>query len=85
LPQEKNGMKARIDADTWLKDNLEYVVEKFAGGYVVIVKGKGIVFTDADGTPRQIVKKAKSKYPGSIPLFFRVPHPQDFICALTAP
>lgn len=74
----------RIDADTWLKNNLEYLVDHFAGGYVVIVDNKGLVFTDKDGTPREIVEKAKAKYPGSLPLFFRVPHTQDFLCALTA-
>lgn len=74
----------QFDADTWLRENLEYLVENFSGGYVVIVDNKGLVFTDADGTPREIVEKAKAKYPG-IPLFFRVPHPQDFICALIVP
>ena len=78
----KNKLK-KIDADSWLRGNLEYLVDNFAGGYVIIVDNKGLVFTDADGTPGEIVKKAKSKYPGTIPLFFRVPHSQDFLCALT--
>jgi hypothetical protein len=79
MPHKK---KKRIDADTWLRDNLEYLVDNFAGGYVVIVDNEGLVFSDADGRPREIVEKAKTKYPGSIPLFFRVPRPQDFLCAL---
>ena len=77
--------KKRFDADEWLRENLELLVEKFSGGYVVIVDNKGLLFTDKDGTPRQIVQKAKSLYPKSAPLFFRVPHPQDFICALIIP
>lgn len=72
-----------IDADTWLKDNLEYLVKNFAGGYVVIVDNKGLIYTDADGTPKEIIDKAKAKY--KKPLFFRVPHSQDFICALIVP
>ena len=74
----------KFSADSWLKENLEYLVEKFAGGYVIIVDNVGLVFTNADGKPKELVEKTKSKYPGTIPLFFRVPHPQDFLCALNA-
>lgn len=78
----KQTKRKRFDADTWLGQNLEYLVSKYAGGYVIIVDNVGIAFTDADGTPRQIVEKAKAKFPGRVPLFFRVPQPQDFLCAL---
>ena len=75
---------SNISADKWLKDHMEDVVNKYAGRYVVIVDNKGIVFSDKDGTPNQIVKKAKAKYPHTIPLFFRVPRIRDFSCALNA-
>ena len=73
---------AKQDANSWLTENFEYVVDNFAGGYVVIVDGKGILYTDADGPPDKIVKRAKREFPKTPPLFFRVPHPQDFSCAL---
>lgn len=79
MPQKSR----RIDADTWLSKNLSYLVERYGGRYVVIVNGEGLVYTDADGAPRQIVQKAKAKY-GGIPLFFRVPKSRDFLCALAA-
>jgi len=69
--------KETIKADTWLKENFEDTVEKYAGRYVVIVDNHGIVFTNKDGKPRKIVNKAKRKYPKSAPLFFRVPHPDE--------
>jgi len=76
-----NKNKKKFVADTWLRENLEYLVEKYPGGYVVIVDNVGLVYTDADGTPKQVVRKAKAKY-GGTPLFFRVPRTQDFVCAL---
>ena len=70
------------DANSWLTENFESVVDNFAGGYVVIVGGKGIVYTDANGEASDILKRAKRRFPKTKPLFFRVPHPQDFLCAL---
>ena len=78
----KRSKKFEIKADTWLRENFEYVIDNFAGRYVVIVDNKGIVFTDKDGDPREVVLKAKKKFPRSTPLFFRVPRPEDFLCAL---
>ena len=72
----------KLPADTWLRENMESVVEKYAGRYVVIVDNAGLILSDKDGTPRQIVKKAKAQYPKTIPLFFRVPRDKDFTCVL---
>ena len=74
--------KIKMDADTWLRKNFEYVVDKHAGGFVIIVDNEGIVFTNKDGKPRDLILRVKAKYPKSIPLFFRVPRPRDFLCAL---
>lgn len=72
----------KIDTDTWLREHLDQVIKDYAGRYVVIVDDKGVILTDADGTPREIVKKAKAQFPQATPLFFRVPVDQDFLCAL---
>ena len=84
MPKAKTGTR-RFSADGWLRNNLGYLVKNFAGGYVVIVDNVGLVYTDSDGTPREIAEKAKGKYPRTKPLFFRVPHSQDFVCALITP
>ena len=75
----KNKKNLKIDAHTWVWDNIEELVDKYAGGFIIVVDGEGIVFTDADGSPRELMKKVKRKYSKSKPLFFRVPHPQDFL------
>ena len=71
------------DAHTWLWDNIEDIVDKYAGRYIVLVDEKeGVLYSDVDGTPGEIVRRAKREFPKSTPLFFRVPHPQDFLCVL---
>ena len=69
-------------ADTWLKDNMEFVVDKYAGGYVVIIDDKGVILSDKDGSPHEILKIAQKQFPHCIPLFFRVPLTEYFTCAL---
>lgn len=75
--------KKKFTADEWLTKNLEYLVDNFAGGYVVLVDDKGLLYTNKDGTPLQITQCAKKEFPKTPPLFFRVPHHEDFICALS--
>ena len=67
--------------DRWLREHFEEIVDKYAGRYILIGNNK-ILYTDTDGTPRQILNKCKTKHPGIVPLFFRVPLPSDFVCAL---
>ena len=78
----RNKKNIKMDADTWVWDNIEELVDKYAGGYIVVVDDHGLVFTDADGRPGELTRKARKKYPKDKILFFRVPHPQDFLCAL---
>ena len=67
----------KMDADTWLHDNFQYVIDNFAGGFVVIVDDAGLVFSHKDSAdPRELVLKAKKLYGGK-PLFFRVPHASE--------
>ena len=67
-----------VDNDTWLRKHLEELVDKYAGEFVVISAGK----LYRNGTPQELLKKAKSEHPNIIPLFFRVPRPEDFISIL---
>ena len=83
LKRTKNRLKA-INNDTWLTKNFERIVNKYQGRYILIGAGK-VLFTDDDGTPRELLKKAKTKYPGVTLLFFRVPSPHEFLCALAVP
>lgn len=70
-----------FDNDRWLTEHFEELVDKYAGRYLLIGNGK-ILYTDEDGTPRELAKKIKEEYPGIVPLFFRVPYPHEFVCAL---
>ena len=79
ITKPKDGK--RFDADKWLTKNFERLVDKYAGGYLLVIDGK-ILYTDKDGSPREIAEKAKARFPRAIPLFFRVPRPKDFLCAL---
>jgi hypothetical protein len=67
--------------DRWLREHFEEIVNKYAGRYIVIADNK-ILYTDADGTPRQIVEKCRAAYPKVTPFFFRVPRPEDFVSIL---
>ena len=77
----ENIRRPKTDAHTWVWNNIEEIVDKYAGGFIIVVDDH-IVFTDADGSPRDLMKRTKRKYPKSKILFFRVPHPRDFLCAL---
>jgi len=77
----KNGK--RFNSDEWLTKNFERLVNKYAGRYILVVDGR-VLYTDKDGSPRDIADKAKSRFPHSVPLFLRIPRPKDFLCALNA-
>ena len=72
-----------FDNDRWLAKNFERIIDTNAGGYILIGAGK-VLYTNKDGTPRQLIEKAKTEYPDITPLIFRVAYPHEFICALIA-
>lgn len=82
IRRKKLGKK--FTADEWLTANFEKVIDKYGTGgrYIVVVDNVGLVFTDKDGDPRTLAIEAKKLFPKSSPLFFRVPRPEEFICAL---
>ena len=67
--------------DQWLTKHFKELVDKYAGGFIIAVNGK-IVYTNKDGSPRDLGKRVKREFPDATPLFFRVPYPHEFICAL---
>ena len=81
LTKPKNGK--RFDHDKWLTKHFEKIVDKYAGRYILVADGK-ILYTDKDGSPREIAEKAKAGFPDATLLFLRVPRPKDFLCALNA-
>lgn len=64
--------------DEWLRKNLAKLVEKHAGKYVVVAQGEVFIGRDAAA----LEKKAREKYPGTIPSGMPIPSPKDFSCAL---
>lgn len=75
------GITKAVDNDGWLRNHFEEVIDRYAGGFIFVVNGK-IVYTNKDGTAGELAKKVRSEYPDRTPLFFRVPYPHEFICAL---
>ena len=72
--EEKMSPKI-LDNDTFVRENFEEIVEKYAHQTIVICRGE--IFTGEDA-----VKKALKKYPKTIPLWFRVPGPENFLHVL---
>ena len=64
-------MKTNIDNDTFISNNLEYLVERFPRQMIVICNGE--IFTGKDAVPQ-----ARKKFSKSVPLLFPVPAPEEF-------
>lgn len=62
---------SKLNNDSFVRKNLEKLVKKFPRQRIVICEGK--IFTGEDA-----VKKARKKYPKSIPLSLPVPAPEEF-------
>ena len=78
MPIKKNAKT--FDTDKWVKDNLEKLVNKFAGEFILMADGQ--LYRGA--SPSQLREKAKREHPKAVIFGMRVPSPQDFICALIA-
>lgn len=67
--------KKILDNDEFVAKNFEKLVEKYAHKRIVISNGE--IFTGEDA-----VKKARTKYPKTIPLSMPVPGPEEFMHVL---
>ena len=70
--------KRRVDDDEWVREHFEELVDKYPGQYAVVAEGELFVGRDA----HQLEQAARRKHPGVIPTGLRIPHPEDFNCAL---
>ncbi len=75
----KNGK--RFNADKWLTEHFEELVDKFPGEFLIIANGK----IYRNGSPSQLRDKAMKENPGAVIMGHRVPRPKDFLCALIVP
>lgn len=64
-------IKKILDNDLFVKENLEEIVKRYAHKRIVISNGE--IFTGEDA-----VKKARTKYPQTIPMLLPVPGPEEF-------
>ncbi|MEK7377054.1 MAG: hypothetical protein AABZ57_07855 [Candidatus Margulisiibacteriota bacterium] len=62
---------ANWDNDSFVRKNLERLVKKYPRQRIVICNGE--IFTGDNA-----VKKARAKYPESVPLSLPVPAPEEF-------
>jgi len=61
--------------DEWLVDNLDEIVNKYAGKVIAIYKDRVII---VGKTETEVYKKIWQRRLKPMPLVFRVPHEQDF-------
>lgn len=79
LANGKHRLPRSSRADqTWIRQHLEELVDKYAGQYAVVAQGDLFVGYD----PVDLEAKARRKHPRTIPSVLRVPRPEDFTCAL---
>lgn len=62
----------------WIHEHFEELVEKFAGCYIAVADQDLVV----GGSLQEVREKAQQKHPAINPSILRVPHPEDFVCAL---
>ena len=73
--EEFEMIKKILDNDLFVKENLEELVKKYAHQRIIISRGE--IFTGEDA-----VKKARAKYPKTIPLSMPIPGPEEFVHVL---
>ena len=69
---------AIINDHEWLRKNIGKLVDKHGGKFLVIAENEPFIGDDA----KQLVKKAKAKYPKTTLTSMPIPRPEDFTCAL---
>lgn len=74
-------MKVKDRDDEYLKRNFTGLVKKYGGRWIVIVNGKRFAIVPKSLLPATM-KKARQKYPDSIPLASPIPTSQDLQCLL---
>jgi hypothetical protein len=62
----------------WIQEHFEELVDKYAGRYVAVARGEAFV----GDSLQDVRKQALQKYPKTNPSILRIPHPEDFVCAL---
>jgi hypothetical protein len=67
-----------LSDEEWIQKHFTQLVKKYGGRYVVVAGHEVFVGND----PARLERKARQKYPKSIPSGVPVPRPQDFSCAL---
>ena len=68
----------RFNADKWLTDNFEKLVNKYPGEYIIVANGR----IYRKGSPSLLRDQAIKENPGAVIMGHRVPRPKDFLCAL---
>jgi len=64
--------------EEWIHEHFEEIVDNYAGRYVAVANEE--LFVGESGS--EVEHIARKKYPAIIPSVLRVPHPDDFICAV---
>ena len=70
--------QANFQDDQWIRDNLEKLVERYAGRFVAVSNQQPFF----SFSRKEAEEKALEKHPQIRPAVFRIPQPKDFACAL---
>jgi hypothetical protein len=62
----------------WIQQHFEELVEKFAGRYVAVANEELMV----GDSLQEVRESVRRKHPDVNPSILRVPHAEDFVCAL---
>jgi hypothetical protein len=64
--------------DQWIHDHYEEIIEKYAGKSIAVANEELFVAE----TMKTAYELARQKYQDSNPSIMRVPHAEDFVCAV---
>ncbi|MBU1367800.1 MAG: hypothetical protein KJ629_01750 [Candidatus Omnitrophica bacterium] len=70
----KKVSKVSLDNDSWIREHLEELVERYPGQYVVVADNEAFVGYDA----RKLEIKARKKHPCTITTGMPIPQAEDF-------
>ncbi|MBI3193150.1 MAG: hypothetical protein HYZ34_01635 [Ignavibacteriae bacterium] len=64
--------------ERWIQQHFEELVVRYAGRSIAVANQELFVGNHL----KEAYEQAQKKYPKIIPSVLRVPHPEDFLCAL---
>ncbi len=68
-------VKKSFDDNAWISKHFEELVDRHPGKFLVVVNEEPFIGSDA----KLLFKKARAKYPNSVPTCMPIPRKKDFL------